>query len=149
MYVPIYHTDIFAIITCQLSQQKSLGVLACFKRTPFYVFSCHQAAIWMVQSVRLSVHPSVRLSVKPFSLCSHHRIIMKFTAVITIDRSDVDARGQGQRSKVKVTEVQTILPQFDFFKSVTPVWNHRFLWNYAQSLKWKRKCDLLFFKVIC
>ena len=49
-----------------------------------YVFSCDQAAIWLVQSVRpsvrLSVRPSVRpsvcLSVTPFSPCSHHRIIM-------------------------------------------------------------------------
>ena len=38
------------------------------------VFSCDQAALWMVFSVRLSVCPSVT----PFWLCSHHRIIMKF-----------------------------------------------------------------------
>ena len=87
-----------------------------------YLAATKQLFEWFSPSVRLSVRPSVRLSVKPFSLCSHHRIIMKFTAVITIDRSDVDARGQGHRSKVKVTEVQTILPQFDFFRSVTPVW---------------------------
>ena len=48
----------------------------------------------MVQSVR----PSVRLSVTPFWLCSHHRIIMKFSGVITSDKSDVHAKGQGQRS---------------------------------------------------
>ena len=47
--------------------------------------------------------PSVRLSVTPFWLCSHHRIIMKFSGVITNDKSDVHAKGQGQRSKVKVT----------------------------------------------
>ena len=29
------------------------------------IFSCDQAALWMVQSVRLSVRPSVRLSVRP------------------------------------------------------------------------------------
>ena len=46
---------------------------------------------------------SVRLFVTPFSLCSCDRIIMKFFEVITIDRSNVHARGQGQRSKVKVT----------------------------------------------
>ena len=75
------------------------------------IFSCDQAALWMVQSVRpsvrLSVCLSVRLSVTPFWLCSHHPIIMKFSGVITSDKSDVHAKGQGQRSKVKVTEVTT------------------------------------------
>ena len=58
-----------------------------------------------------------RLSVTP-SLCSHHRIIMKFSGVITNDKSDVHAKGQGQRSKVKVTEVKT---QLNRFQTVTPV----------------------------
>ena len=76
-----------------------------------YVFSCDQAAIWLVQSVRPSV--------TPFSPCSHHRIIMKFSGVITMVRSDVHAKGQGQRSKVKVTEVNTQLCRF---RTLTPVW---------------------------
>ena len=87
------------------------------------IFSCDQAALWMVFSVRLSVCPSVcpsvrlsvclsvRLSVcpsvTPFWPCSHHRIIMKFSGVITLDQGKVHAKGQGQRSKVKVTEVTT------------------------------------------
>ena len=58
---------------------------------------------WYFPSVCLSVRPSVRLSVRPsvtpFWLCSHHRIIMKFSGVITSDRSDVHAKGQGQRSR--------------------------------------------------
>ena len=62
--------------------------------------------------------PSVCLSVTPFSLCSHHRTIMKFSGVITSDKSDVHAKGQGQRSKVKVTEVTT---QLNRFRTVTPV----------------------------
>ena len=66
---------------------------------------------WFSPSVRPSVcpsvRPSVRLSVTPFWLCSHHPIIMKFSGVITSDKSDVHAKGQGQRSKVKVTEVTT------------------------------------------
>ena len=48
---------------------------------------------WFSPSVCLSVCPSVT----HFSLCSHHRIIMKFSGVITNDRSDVYAKGQGQR----------------------------------------------------
>ena len=43
--------------------------------------------------------PSVCLSVTPFWLCSCHCIIMKFSEFITIDRSDVHANGQGQRSR--------------------------------------------------
>ena len=57
----------------------------------------------------LSVCLSVCLSVTHFRLCSHHGIITKFSGVIANDRSDVHAKGQGQRSKVKVTEVTTQL----------------------------------------
>ena len=55
---------------------------------------------------------SVRLSVTPISLCSHHRIIIKFSEVITIERGDVNAKAQGLRSKVKVTS------QIKFFPSL-------------------------------
>ena len=108
-------------------------------------FSCDQAALWMVQSVRLSVCPSVRLSVTPFWLCSHHPIIMKFSGVITSDKSDVHAKGQGQRSKVKVTEVTT---QLNRFRTVTPVWIHKWWWDDANSLIMLRRYTLLFLKVI-
>ena len=105
------------------------------------IFSCDQAALWMVQSVRLSVCPSVT----PFWLCSHHRIIMKFSGVITSDRSDVHAKGHGQRSKVKVTEVNT---QLSHFRTVTPVWIQIWWWNDAQSLMLLMRGALLFFEVI-
>ena len=101
---------------------------------------------WYFSSVCLSVRLSVRLSVTPFWLCSHHRIIMKFSGVITSDRSDVRAKGQGQRSKVKVTEVTTQLYRF---RTVTPVWIHVWWWNDAYSLLMLRRGALLFFKVIC
>ena len=65
----------------------------------YTIFSCNQAALQMVFSVRPSVCLSVRLSVTPFSPCSHHRIIMKFSGVITMVKSDVHAKGQGQRSR--------------------------------------------------
>ena len=118
-----------------------------------YIFSCDQAALQMVfsvcpsvcPSVRLSVCPSVRLSVTPFWLCSHHRIIMKYSGVITNDESTVHAKGQGQRSKVKVTEVTT---QLNRFRTVTPVWIHIWWWNDAYSLMLLRSGALLFFKVI-
>ena len=109
------------------------------------IFSCDQAALQMVFSVCLSVCPSVRLSVTPFWLCSHHRIIMKFSGVITNDRRKVHAKGQGQRSKVKVTEVTTHLNRF---RTVTPVWIHIWWRNDAYSLMLLRRGALLFFKVI-
>ena len=108
-------------------------------------FSCNQAALQMVFSVCLSVRPSVRLSVTPFSLCSHHRIIMKFSGVITSDQRNVHAKGQGQRLKVKVTEVTT---QLNCFRTVTPVWIHIWWWNDTYSLMLLRRGALLFFKVI-
>ena len=92
-----------------------------------------------------SVRPSLCLSVTPFSPCSHHRIIMKFSGVITMVRSDVHAKGQGQRSKVKVTEVNT---QLSRFRTLTPVWIHNWQWNHAHSWKQHRRGTLLFFKVI-
>ena len=114
-----------------------------------HLFSCDQAALWMVFSVHLSVCPSVRLSVcpsvTPFWLCSHHRIIMKFSGVITMDQGKVHAKGQGQRSKVKVTEVTT---QLNRFRTVTPVWIHIWWWNFTYSLMLLRRGALLFFKVI-
>ena len=120
---------------------------------PTLVFSCDQAALQMVFSVRLSVCPSVclsvcpsvRPSVTPFWLCSHHRIIMKFSGVIANDQSKVHAKGQGQRSKVKVTEVTT---QLNRFRTVTPVWIHIWWWNNAYSLMLLGRGALLFFKVI-
>ena len=108
-------------------------------------FSCYQAAFWLVQSFRPSVCLSVCPSVTPFSPCSHHCIIMKFSGFITMVRSDVHAKGQGQRSKVKVTEVNT---QISRFRTLTPVWIHIWQWNHAHSWKQQRRGALLYFKVI-
>ena len=100
---------------------------------------------WFSPSVRPSVRLSVRPSVTPFSPCSHHRIIIKFSGVITMVKSDVHAKGQGQRSKVKVTKVNT---QLSRFRTLTPVWIHIWQWNHAHSWKQHRRGALLFFKVI-
>ena len=93
----------------------------------------------------LSVCPSVCPSVTHFLLCSHHRIIMKFWGVITKDQGKVHAKGQGQKSKVKVTEVTT---QFKRFRTVTPIWIHKWWWNDAYGFIMLRRGALLFFKVI-
>ena len=111
------------------------------KNPLFLLFSCDQAALWMVFSVCLSV----RLSVTPFWLCSHHCIIMKFLGVITTDQGNVHAKCQGQRSKVKVTEVAT---QLSRFRTVTPAWIHIWWWNDTYSFIFLRRGALLFFKVI-
>ena len=104
---------------------------------------------WYFPSVRPSISPSVCqsvcLSVTPFSPCSHHRIIMKFSGVITMVKSDFHAKGQGQRSKVKVTEVNT---QLSRFRTLTPGWIHIWRWNHAHIWKQHRRGALLFFKVI-
>ena len=99
------------------------------------------AACFMAAEIKFS--EDVRLSVTPFWLCSHHRIIMKFSGVITNGQSKVHAKGQ--RSKVKVTEVTT---QLNRFRTVTPVWIHIWWWNDAYSLMLLRRGALLFFKVI-
>ena len=96
---------------------------------------------WFSQSVRPSVCPSLTL----FWLCSHHCIIMKFSGVITSYRSDVHANGQGQKSKVKVTEVTTPLNRF---WTVSPVWILIWWWNDAYSLIMLTRGTILFFKVI-
>ena len=70
---------------------------------------------------------------------------MKFSGVITMVRSYVHAIGQGQRSKVKVTEVNT---QLSRFWTLTPVWIHIWQWNNAHNWKQHRRGAILFFKVI-
>ena len=51
---------------------------------------------------------------------------------------------------VKVTRdtKSLILTRIRRFRSVTPDWIHRWLWNDVQSLQWHRKCALLLPKVI-
>ena len=70
---------------------------------------------------------------------------MKFSGVITNDQSKVHAKGQGQRSKVKITEVTT---QLNRFRTVTQVWIHIWWWNDAYSLMLLRRGAILYFKVI-
>ena len=100
---------------------------------------------WYFLYICPSVHPSVGPSVTPFWLCSHHCIIMKLSGVISKGQGKVHAKGQGQRWKVKVTEVTT---QLNCFQTVTPVWIHMWWWNDAYSLMMLRRGALLFFKVM-
>ena len=72
---------------------------------------------------------------------------MKFSGVITNDQRKVHAKGQGQRSKVKVTDWE-VTTKLNHFRTVTPVWIHIWWWNDAYSLMLLRRGALLFFKVI-
>ena len=110
------------------------------------VFSCDQAALRTLLSVRLSVRPSVCLSVC-LSVCHTFFTMFPSSYHHEIFRSYYHWQkwGQGQRSKVKVTEVMTPLSRF---RTVTPVWIHIWWWNYPQSLMLLRRGALLFFKVI-
>ena len=108
------------------------------------VFSCDQAALWMVQSVRPSVCLSVCLSVRHtfltmFPSSYHHEI---FRSYYQWQKWRPFKRS---RSKVKVTEVTT---QLNRFWTVTPVWIHIWWWNDAYSLIMLRRGALLFFEVI-
>ena len=103
-------------------------------------------SVFVSVSVFLSASVCLSVPVTPFSLCSRHGIIMKFLGVTPNDRSDVYAKVQGQRSKVKVTEVKT---QTSRFGTITSVWFHIWWWNYIQSLILFRSGALLIFKVIC
>ena len=140
---PIF-TQIGRFPTIGRSQHSSPSDLPCYFGYHLdleFLAATKQLYDWFSPSVCLSV----RLSVTPFSPCSHHRIIMKFSGIITMVKSDVHAKGQGQRSKVKVTEVNT---QLSRFRTLTPVWIHIWQWNHAHSWKQHRRGALLFFKVI-
>ena len=123
----------------------SVRLSVCLSVRPSFRHTFLAATKQLYEWYFLSVCLSVCLSVTPFWLCSHHRIITKFSGVITTDQGNVHAKGQGQRSKVKVTEVTT---QLSRFRTVTPVWIHLWWWNDIYSLMLLRRGSLLFFKVI-
>ena len=77
----------------------------------------------------LSICPSFT----PISQCSSHKIIMTLSKLITIDRSDVGAKGQGQRSKNKITEGKTnFSPNWTFLDRNTSL-------NSQLAMKWCTK----------
>ena len=114
--------------------------------TPSHSFltATKQLYEWFIPSVRLSVRPSVRLSVchtflTMFPSSYHHDI---FRSYYQWQKWRPCKRS---RSKVKVTEVTT---QLNRFWTVTPAWIHMWWWNDAYSLIMLRRGALLFFKVI-
>ena len=68
---------------------------------------------------------SVRPPVTPFSPYSHHRFIMIFSGIITLNKGDVHAKDQCQRSMS-----QRLRPNL----AVSPVWIHVWQRNDAKAL---------------
>ena len=110
----------------------------------FFLAVTKQLYEWSFPSFWMSVCLSVCLS----HLFDYVPIIVSswnFQELLPMTKSDVHAKAQGQRSKVKVTEVNS---QLSRFRTVTPVWIQISWWNDAQSLMLLRRGSLLFFKVI-
>ena len=119
IYIYIYINTLLKIF-----KETMIIFLCCVHRVSFIIFSCDQAALCMVQSVRPSVTP--------------------------YDRSYYQWQEWGpckrSRSKVKVTEVKTPSSRF---RTVTPVRIAIWRWNDAQSSIRLRTGALSFFKVTC
>ena len=91
----LYNIDILRALRFKSSYRTISRLSADYKVIDIILAATKQLYEWFSPSVCPSVCPSVT----PFWLCSHHRIIMKFSGVITNNRSDVHAKGQGQRSR--------------------------------------------------
>ena len=107
------------------------------------LFSSDQAALWMVQSVRLclSVCPSVCPSAchtffTMFPSSYHHEIFRSYY------HWQHWCPCKSSRSKVKVTEVK---PQLSRFRIITPVWIHIWQWNDANSFIffYQKRCPIV------
>ena len=83
---------------------------------------------------------SVSPSVTPFSLCSHHGIIMDFCR--SYDQWPKWGPCKRIRSEVKVK----VKAQLNRFQTATPVWIHIWWRNDAQSLMLLKRSALFFFQ---
>ena len=102
-------------------------------------FSCDQAALQMVPSVRLSVCLSHLFDYVPIIVSSlNFQELLPMTKVRSVQKVKV----RGQRSRSQVTT------QLNRFRTVTPVSMHVWWWNDAYGLMLLRRGALLFFKVI-
>ena len=119
---------------------KMFDVRPYYRKWFLFLAATKQLYEWYFPSVCLSVcHTFLTM----FSSSYHHEIF----------RSDYQwqkwrpchTNGQGQRSKVNVTEITA---QLNRFRTVTPVWIHIWWWNDAYNLMLLRRGALLFFKVI-
>ena len=84
-----------------------------------YIFSCNQAALWMVLSIYLSACPSISFTI--FLSLYRHEILR--SNYHWQNKNDVHAKGPGQRSRWHRSK--QILLQFGNFWAITPVWIHK------------------------
>ena len=108
------------------------------KMVPSTIFSCNQAALRTLLSVRLT----------PLEQCPSHRIIMNFQELLPLTKVMSTQKVQVKSQRSMSQRSRQILPQFGCFRTVTPVWIYQWLWNDAQSLELHRRGALLFFNVI-
>ena len=73
---------------------------------------------------------------------------MTFSGVITIDQRNVHAKVKVKGHRSRSQRSKQFLAKLGCFRTVTRLRIHQWQWNDAQSLKWYRRCALLFFKVI-
>ena len=74
---------------------------------------------------------------------------MTFSGVITIDKSDVHTKGRGQRSKVKITEVNTNFAPIWAFPDCNPNLNSQITTKWCTKLAVAQKrCPIVFYEVI-
>ena len=105
------------------------------------LFSCDQAALRTLLSVRLSVRPSVCYTFFTMFLSPYHEIFRSYyqwQKWCPCKRSRSEVKCQGHRGQT----------QFSCFWTVTPVWIWIWWWNDVQILMLLRRGALLFFKVI-
>ena len=126
------------------SSIKSIFVLRKYVQISLVSFlaTTKQLYEWFSSSVCPFVCPSVCNTFSIMLPSSYHHEIFRSDS---INRNDVHAKGQGQRSKVKVTEVKT---QRCSLRTITPVWIQVWQWNDVHCLIWHREGVLLFLKVI-
>ena len=77
--------------------------------------------------IHLLIFPAVCYTFFAMFLSLYHH------EVITSDRSDVMQKVKVRGQRLRLQRSKQILPQFGHFRTLTPVWIHRWLWYNAQQ----------------
>ena len=107
------------------------SIVAWYRYAVPFLAATKQLYEWFSPSVCLSVHPSHLFDYVPIIVS-----LWNFQELLPMAEVTSIAKGQGQRSKVKVTEVTT---QLSRFRTVTPVWIHIWRWNDTYSFMLLRR----------
>ena len=109
-------------------------------------FSCDQAALWMVQSVRPSIHLSVccHTLFTLFPLSFHQSLMWLREVPYCCLRSSIKLQGHARRKS-------SILTQIERFWTANPVWIHQWLqkaWSRIEEVPYSISKSSIKFKVI-